>query len=573
MEENYILTLDIGTTTIRSFIFNSRAETVANAVDQVVLHYPSPGFVEIDPDELWNSIVGVVGTALRNAKLSAGQIQAMGMSTQRSTFITWSRETGKPFHRFITWKDLRADKLVKQWNKSYTWKLIKVAAYALYLVSGSKRFRAGSVLKFMNTQTTLRLCWAMQNIPALKEAIKSNDAMFGTLDCWLLYRLTDKKIHMTDVSSASATGFFDPFTMQWASWAQTLFGIQLSSLPTVVDTAGPHFTSTSPKIWGHAIPIMSCMADQTASMWGSCCFEVGDVKLTMGTGTFFNINTGSTPHASVSGLYPVVGWRLGDELVYSAEGANNDTASIIQWAQNLAEGANNDTASIIQWAQNLDLFENPQETAEIANSVPDSDGVFFIPAFSGLGPPYNDGSAASGLVGMRPSTSKAHLVRAVLESLAFRTAQLYACVRAETSYTFNSIRLDGGVSNNDFIAQLVADLTGLRVERPVHVEMSSLGCALIVGLQLGLWKSKEELKTLFKIGSVFHPRPHVKKSYEHTFAKWEDAVRRMCGWYSEKQSNSTTNSVSDSSSTSITPQSSFKVANNAKRNGTYAKIK
>ncbi|XP_049876871.1 putative glycerol kinase 5 [Pectinophora gossypiella] len=556
MEENYVLTLDIGTTTIRSFIYNSRAESVGNAVDQVVLHYPSPGFVEIDPDELWNSIVGVVQKSLKNANLSAGQMTAMGISTQRSTFITWSRETGKPFHRFITWKDLRADKLVKQWNHSYTWKLIRAGAYVLYLMSGSKRFRAGSVLKFMNTQTTLRLCWALQNIVTLKEAAKSNDAMFGTLDTWLLYRLTDKKVHMTDVSSASATGFFDPFTMQWAGWAMTLFGIQMSSLPTVVDTAGPHFTTTSPNIWGHPIPILSCMADQTASMWGSCCFEIGDVKLTMGTGTFFNINTGPTPHASVSGLYPVVGWRLGKELIYSAEGANNDTASIIKWAQNLG------------------LFENPQETADIANSVPDSDGVYFIPAFSGLGPPYNDGSAASGFVGMKPSTTKAHLVRAVLESLAFRTAQLYSCVQHETSYSFHSIRLDGGVSNNDFIAQLVADLTGLRVERPVHVEMSSFGCVLIVGLQLGLWKSKEELKSLFKVGGVFHPRPQVKKSYEVIFARWEDAVKRMCGWYSEPKSSQTpSNSVSDSSSNSVTPQSSFKVASNSKRNGSYSKIK
>ncbi|XP_026320540.1 putative glycerol kinase 5 [Hyposmocoma kahamanoa] len=556
MEEKYILSLDIGTTTIRSFIYNSRAEIVDKAITEVVLHYPSNGFVEIDPDELWQTIVEVVQKSLKNASLSPGQVTGMGISTQRSTFITWSRKTGKPFHRFITWKDMRADKLVKQWNDSYTWKLIRAGAYVLYLMSGSRRFRAGSVLKFMNTQTTLRLSWAMQNIAALKEAAKNNDAMFGTLDTWLLYKLTDHKIHMTDVSSASATGFFDPFTMQWAGWAMALFHIQLSSLPAVVDTAGSHFTSTSPKIWGHAIPIVSCMADQTASMWGSCCFDVGDIKLTMGTGTFFNINTGTLPHASISGLYPVVGWRLDKELVF------------------VAEGANNDTASIIKWAQNLDLFDNPQDTADLAMSVPDSDGVYFIPAFSGLGPPYNDGSAASGFIGMKPTTTKSHLVRAVLESLAFRTAQLYSCVQAETSYNFHCIRLDGGVSNNDFIVQLVADLTGLRVERPVDVEMSSLGCAFIVGLQLGIWKSKEELKSLRKIGQTFHPRPQVKKTYELIISRWEDAVKRLCGWYSDAKSRQSVNSVSDSSSSSVTPQSSFKVSGKKNgRNGNYSKIK
>ncbi|RVE52718.1 hypothetical protein evm_002591 [Chilo suppressalis] len=549
MEEKYILTLDIGTTTIRSFIFNSRAESVGKAVDQVVLHYPQPGCVEIDPDELWHTILNVVKNSLQNASLSAGQMSAMGISTQRSTFITWSRKTGKPFHRFITWKDMRADKLVKQWNDSYTWKLIKAGAFALYLITRSKRFRAGSALKFMNTQTTLRLQWAVNNITELKTAIENDDAMFGTLDCWLLYKLTGNKLHLTDVSSASATGFYDPFTMQWAGWAMTLFHIPANALPTVVDTAGDHFSSTDAAIWGHAIPIQSSMADQTASMWGSCCFDVGDVKLTMGTGTFFDINTGSSPHASVSGLYPVVGWRIGKELVYSAEGANNDTASIIKWAQNLG------------------LFDNPEDTAELATSVPDTDGVYFIPAFSGLGPPFNDGTAAAGFVGMKPSTTRAHLVRAVLESLAFRTAQLYACVRAETNFDFHSIRLDGGVSNNDFIAQLVADLTDLRVERPLDVEMSSLGCAYIVGLQLGIWNSKDDLRALRKIGCVFKPRPNMRLRYKASIQRWEDAAKRMCGWYSDNKSSNSL--VSDSSSSSVTPQNSFKVT--PMKNGRHSK--
>ncbi|CAH2266967.1 jg6667 [Pararge aegeria aegeria] len=298
----------------------------------------------------------------------------MGISTQRSTFITWSRETGKPFHRFITWKDLRADELVKQWNDSYTWRLIKVGSYVLYMLSRSKRFRAGSVLKFTNNQTTMRLSWVLHNIQEFKSAVQSNDAMFGTLDTWLLYKMT------------------------------------------------------------------------------------------------------------------------------------------------------------------------------VQSSVSQ--------------PPYNDFTAASGFVGMKPSTTKAHLVRAVLESLAFRTAQLYTCVQAETTYNFSTIRLDGGVSNNDFVVQLVADLTGLKVERPVQVEMSSLGCAHIVGLQLGIFKSKDELKSLRKIGTVFSPRPQVKKSYEKIVARWEDAVKRMCGWYLGNKSSQ--NSVQDSSN-SVTPQNSFK-ATKLKRN-------
>nr|XP_032519870.1 LOW QUALITY PROTEIN: putative glycerol kinase 5 [Danaus plexippus plexippus] len=435
MGEKYILSLDIGTSTIRSVIYNTKTEILGKAVDQVTLHYPSPGFVEIDPDELWKSVVGVVNKSLQNANLSANQITAMGISD------------------------------------SYTWKFIKISAYVLFMISRSKRFRAGSVFKFSNNQVSDFIC---------------------------------NRIHMTDVSSASATGFFDPYTMQWAGWAMAIFGIPMEALPEVVDTAGEHFTSTAPDIWGHAIPIRSCIADQTASMWGSCCFSPGDVKLTMGTGTFLNIHTGASPHTSLTGLYPVVGWRMGDELVFSAEGANNDTASIIKWAQNLG------------------LFDNPQETADIAMSVPDSDGVFFIPAFSGLGPPYNDFSF--GII----SNTSSH------QSLISNTNLL-----SNTKST-----LDGGVSNNDFLSQLVADLTGLTVERPVQVEMSSLGCAHIVGLQLGIFTSKEQLKSLRKVGKLFTPRAHVKKSYEPIIEKWEDAVKRMCGWYNNDrttQSNTQNN--------------------------------
>ncbi|GBP31915.1 Putative glycerol kinase 5 [Eumeta japonica] len=490
MEEKYILSLDIGTTTIRSFIYNSRGESVGKSSDQTILHYPQHGFVEIDPDELWDSIVHIVEKALQDAGLSAGQMTALGISTQRSTFITWSRLTGKPFHRFITWNDLRADKLVKNWNDSFTWK------------------------------TTLRFSWALQNITALRNAVEANDAMFGTLDTWLLYKLTGRKVHITDVSSASATGFFDPFVMQWATWAMSFFSIPISSLPTVVDTAGDHFTSTDPSIWGVSIPIRSSMADQTASMWGSCCFEPGDTKLTMGTGTFFNINTGTSPEASISGFYPVVGWRVKDDLVYVMEGSNNDTGSIITWAQSVG------------------LFDKPADSADIAMSVKDSDGVYFIPAFSGLGPPYNDTTAASGFLGVKASTTKAHLVRAVLESIAFRTAQICECARAETKYQFHHIRLDGGVSNNDFVAQLVADLTGLRVERPHQVEMSSLGCAYITGLQLGLWKTKKELQSLRKVGRAFTPRPAVRNTYTRVMARWEEAVKRFSDWYVNESSGS-----------------------------------
>ncbi|KOB67752.1 putative glycerol kinase [Operophtera brumata] len=449
--------------------------------------------------------------------------------------------------------------------------------------------------------------------------------------------------------------FYDPFAMQWAGWGAALLGIPARALPAVVDTAGDHFTATLPSIWGHAIPIRSCE---------------GDVKLTMGTGTFLNINTGLSPHAGVSGLYPVVAWRVRDELVYSAEGANSDTASIITWAQRIG------------------LFEKPEDTADIACSVQDTDGVYFIPAFSGLGPPYNDGAAASGFIGMKPSTTKAHLppyndgaaasgfigmkpstskahlppyndgaaasgfigmkpsttkahlppyndgaaasgfigmkpsttkAHLLVSDLTGLRAERPAHVEMSSQGCALSVGLhiarvgpDGpargaagarrdvlagmrsrrGTAHryNYFNAQLVSDLTGLRAERPAHVEMSSQGCALAVGLHidtvhvscghgtclicnlfvLGMWKSKEELKTLRKVGAVFHPRAHMRKAYEHTISQWEDAVKRMCGWYNKPTcTRPLSTSIADASSAPDAPQYSYKVSN-VKRNNNKA---
>ncbi|KAJ4449775.1 hypothetical protein ANN_01179 [Periplaneta americana] len=299
------------------------------------------------------------------AGVSPRHIACIGISAQRSSFVTWHKETGKPFHNFITWKDVRADSLVRQWNDSVTMKGLRVGALCLYTVSRSKRFLAGSVLKLMNSQVTLRLVWALQNVKTLIDAAANHEAMFGTVDTWILYKLTGGRLHVTDVSNASATGFFDPFTMKWANWALRLFQIPSDMLPEVWDTAAD-FGCLTPDIIGHAIPIRSLVADQAASLFGSCCFEEGDVKVTLGTGTFLNVNTGCKPFASVEGLYPQVGWRFGKEIVYVMEGASHDTGSLINWAQQIG------------------LVSDPCESSDMAISVQDSNGLYFIPAFSGI---------------------------------------------------------------------------------------------------------------------------------------------------------------------------------------------
>ncbi|XP_020294848.1 putative glycerol kinase 5 [Pseudomyrmex gracilis] len=506
----YVAALDVGTTTIRFHLLDENATTIALSAEKVELIYPSPGFVEIDPDRLWQGIIKVIKNTLDESGIDPKSIVSLGISSQRASFITWDLKTGKHYHKFITWKDQRAAKLADEWNQSLTMKGLRMASHILYMLTRNQRFLCGSVLKFMNMEVTMKLVWALQNIPALREAVANGEAAFGGVDCWLLYKLTGK--HVMDASCASGTGIFDPFTMQWADWALNLLKIPRNILPEVVDTIGD-FGVTPKDLFGTEIPICCSMADQSASLFGSGCFNPGDLKITMGTGTFLNVNTGRIPHGSVAGLYPVVGWQIGKEIVYIVEGCSSDTGILLEWAKSL--GIVNDVC----------------ETSDMANSVNDNDGVYFVPAFSGLQAPINDYTAATGFLGLKPTTRKEHIIRSLLESLVFRTQLLHECLRKETDFSYRKLRIDGGVSKNDFIMQSLANLTELEVERSVSVEMSILGVAFLAGLQCGLWKSREEVSKLRQIDRIFKPDKTSRSSCQKAFDQWKRAVERFKKWY------------------------------------------
>ncbi|KAJ9577720.1 hypothetical protein L9F63_005713 [Diploptera punctata] len=512
MEGKYVVALDVGTTTVRCHVLDQSTTAIGIASNEIRHEYPHYGYDEIQPDELWTKVVSVIQDAIKVSGVNPSAVSCLGISAQRSSFVTWHRDTGKPFHNFITWKDVRANSLVRQWNDSLTMKGLRAGARCLFTMTRSKRFLAGSVLKLMNAQVTLRLSWALQNIEELKKCVASGDAMFGTVDTWLMYKLSGGKLHVTDVSNASATGFYDPFTMQWANWALKLFGIPVNILPQVCDSAAD-FGCLSKDIVGAPIPIRSLMADQAASMFGSCCFEEGDVKVTMGTGTFLSVNTGFKPQASVAGLYPQVGWKMGDQTVYVMEGAAHDTGTLIKWAEHIG------------------LLADASESAHLAQSVSNSDGLCFIPAFSGLQAPVNNPRACTGFIGIKPTTRRGHMVRAILESIVFRVVQLYRALQCEVKYSYTTIRVDGGVSRNNFVNQLLADLTGLKVEQPKTAEMSVLGAGFLAGLQTGVWKSKEELQALRHVEHVYEPRTEVCEEYSNILGLWNEALTRFLDWY------------------------------------------
>ncbi|XP_059475568.1 putative glycerol kinase 5 [Neocloeon triangulifer] len=513
-EKRFVAALDVGTTTVRCHIFNKAAQVVGAATRQVTLLYPQPGRYEINPDVLWSKVVAVVKEALEDANLTANDVTCMGISTQRSTFVTWSKVTGMHYHNLITWQDVRAERLVQQWDSSLSIMALRGASRVVYWFTRKRRFKAGSTLKLMNTQVTLRLLWVLENVPGLKEAVARNEVMFGTFDTYLVWRLSGGRTYHTDPSSAAATGLFDPFTMQWAGWARTIFRLPASIFPPVGESAGPCLAMVAPHIWGASFPICSSLADQSASMFGSCCFDEGDVKLTMGTGSFLNVNTGNMPIGTTQGMYPLVGWKVGDDLAY------------------LAEGASNDTGTIINWALKSELIKSADETSALASSVASSGGVYFVPAFSGLQAPINDSEASAGFIGITTSTQRPHLVRALLESIGFRGSQLMRLMREELGSSAGQVlAIDGGVAKNDFLAQMLADVTGARVRRATTCDHSALGAAFMAGLAAGIWSSKEELRQLHHLDREFIPNMERRQECVIEEQRWTCAVQRFLHWH------------------------------------------
>lgn len=507
-DDCFVAAVDVGTTYARCQIYNKSGKVCGSSDKQIELLHPQLGREEINPDHVWKSFVSVVKEALVDASLTAQQISCMGISTQRNTFTTWNRHTGATYHNFITWKDLRATKLTEEWNNSWSMKFLRSGGKLLHSISRQKRFLAASILVFATEHVITRLKWVLENVDGLQESAESGDAIFGMIETWLLWKVTKGKKHCSDYSCVSSTAMFDPFLMDWGDMFLKLFSIPKTLLPELKDTSGL-FGYCDPDIFGAPIPITCLVADQQAAMFGERCFGRGDVKCTMGTGSFLDINTGDKPHTSLNGLYPLIGWKYGSEIAY------------------IAEGKSNDTGTAISWLQTIGLVSNPEECDEIAKSISTSNGVHFVPAFSGLQAPLNDNSACAGFLGICPTTQREHLVRAVLESLAFRVKQIYDIMELETDYSPKKICVDGGVANSDFILQMLADLTHHPVERPVHTEMSALGAAYFAGLAVGVWKNKEELANLAKPTQTFIPNGRATSE----FREWERAVSRCMQWY------------------------------------------
>ncbi|CAH0550514.1 unnamed protein product [Brassicogethes aeneus] len=511
----YVAALDIGTTKIKCKILNISLEAVGSAYKNVTLHYPKPGYVEISPDELWRDVISVIKDAMSAGNINIFDVKSLGISVQRASFITWSKSSGKPFHDFITWKDLRTKNFAKVVNKYWSVRILKLGAAIGHFFTRNDRLFAASNLKFVSRDASVRLSWMLSNIKELNEALLKDDVLFGTMDTWLVYKLTNGKKHVTDISNASATCLYDPFLLQWGLMTN-LLRIPKSILPEVVAN-NYNFGEIEKDIFGAPIKIGCIISDQSSSMLGACCFNKNDLKVTLGTGAFLNLNTGNSIQGSKSGLYPLVGWNMDKEIVYLSEVACNDSGSLIEWA--LQSG----------------FINSVREIPEMINKTTSNDGVYFIAAFSGLGPPVNDDNAGSGFIGIKPTTRKEHMVRAIMESIIFRVALTINLLINETQTDYRRMRIDGGVSNSDFVCQMLADITGLSIERLDMADLSIIGAGYLAGISSGIWKNKRDLKNQISVEQTFYPSTDKinNEQCKNEMNKWLRAAQRFKAWHTE----------------------------------------
>ena len=491
MKADHILAIDEGTTSTRALLFDRQARLVSVAQQELTQHYPHPGWVEHDPEEIWAGTLEVVRGALEKAGFDSSRIAAIGITNQRETTIVWDRSTGKPIHRAIVWQDRRTAETC--------------AAMKADGLEPVVRAKTGLLLDPYFSAT--KIAWILDHAPGARAAAERGELAFGTIDCFLLWRLTGGKVHATDATNAARTLLYDIRAQRWDEELCRLFRVPPSLLPEVRDNAG-EFGASATGLLDRQIPIGGMAGDQQSALVGQACFEPGMAKATYGTGCFLLLNTGSAAIESKSGLLTTIGYRLGGEVTYAAEGSTFIAGAAIKW---LRDG--------------LGLISSASETAELAMTVPDSHGVYLVPAFVGLGAPHWDPDARGAIFGLTLGVTGAHLARAALEAVAYQTHDLVQAVVADGGAAPAALRVDGGMAANDWFCQFLADILGVRVQRPVSVETTALGAAFLAGLGVGLWSGTDEIARTWEAKDEYSPAMDPARR-RRLLDGWDEAVAR-----------------------------------------------
>ncbi len=494
--DTYILALDQGTTSSRAILFDRTARIVSLAQREFRQIYPQPGWVEHDPLEIWESQLAVAREAIASAGIGASQVAAVGITNQRETTVLWDRATGVPVHNAIVWQCRRSAGLCDA-LKAGGWE-------------PKVRERTGLVIDAYFSGTKIQ--WLLENVPGLRARAERGEICFGTVDSWLTFKLSGGQAWVTDYSNASRTMLFNIHTLSWDPELCRALGVPRAMLPEVRPSS-QRYGRTVAEVLGAEVPIGGIAGDQQASLFGQACFRPGTAKNTYGTGCFLLVHTGERPVASKTGLLTTIAASPTEgRAEYALEGSIFITGAAIQW---LRDG--------------LQLIANSAESEQVAASVPDTGGVFFVPAFVGLGAPHWDMYARGAILGLTRGTTRAHLVRAALEATAYQTREVLEAATADAGLRLAELRVDGGATANNLLMQLQADILGTPVVRPVVKETTALGAAYLAGLAVGYWKSREEIAANWAADRRFLPAMDGARR-DHLYAEWRRAVSRAAGW-------------------------------------------
>ena len=501
MQKKYILALDQGTSSSRAIVFDRGGAIKAVAQKEFTQYFPEPGRVEHDALEIWESESAVMKEAVAAAGLNATDIAAIGITNQRETTVVWDAATGRPICKAIVWQDRRTSEYCDS---------LKAKG-----LTDSIRAKTGLIIDAYFSGTKIR--WILENVPGARQKARKGELRFGTIDSWLVWNLTGGKVHITDVTNASRTMLFNINTLEWDSELLELLDIPASMMPKVCSSSevygyttllgGPTAATAAP----HEVPISGIAGDQQAALFGQMCTEPGAVKNTYGTGCFLLMNTGSKPVVSKNNLLTTIAWKIGDKVSYALEGSIFVAGSIVQW---LRDG--------------LGIIKSSGEVEALAASVPDSGGVYLVPALTGLGAPYWDQYAKGSITGITRGTTAAHIARAALEGIAFQTMDIVEAMEKDAGVKLCELKVDGGASRNNLMMQFQADVTLARVVRPVVTETTALGAAYLAGLAVGFWKDLQEVKGQWKAERVFEPASGEAAAAAVSAAKagWKNAVNR-----------------------------------------------
>ncbi len=489
----FILSLDQGTTSSRAIVFDQAGSIVAVAQKEFPQIFPKPGWVEHNPTDIWSTQAGVAAEVLQKAKLTAADIAAIGITNQRETTVVWDRASGQPICNAIVWQDRRTASICDALKKR---KLDRVI-----------RKKTGLVLDAYFSATKVQ--WILQHVPGARARAKRGELAFGTVDSWLVWNLTGGKVHVTDASNASRTMLYNIVKGDWDDQLLEIFGVPRSMLPEVKSSSEVYGHTT---LLGASIPIAGIAGDQQAALFGQACTKPGMVKNTYGTGCFMLMNTGTTPIASKNNLLTTVAWRIGTRTEYALEGSIFIAGAVVQW---LRDG--------------LGIIRSSADVEALAASVPDTHGVYLVPAFAGLGAPHWDQYARGILVGITRGTTSAHIARAALEGIALQVMDVLKAMEADSGITLKELRVDGGACANNLLMQLQADLLNCPVVRPKVAETTALGAAYLAGLAVGYWKNQADIARQWQVDRRF--KPSMKAAARTKMAAgWDKALGRAKGW-------------------------------------------